>query len=158
MLDHSSNKFLARREIIKSRSIGSLFCMLLKPRLLCDPVRRGPCQTDPNILLIRVRRRMCGPGVNLISGKKQRPEDTFAKFCDRVVATPLSYPCASAAKLIASMERRCDQLVEATGAMLLRWAVPCELKQPYAGDRCKCTSTKHPMSWYMYLNSIQKLS
>ena len=35
-------------------------------------------------------------------------------------ATALSFPSASAAKLIPSMEKRCEQLVESEGAMLLK--------------------------------------
>ena len=52
--------------------------------------------------------------------KKEKAKDTFSKFGDRVVATALSYPSASAAKLIPSMEKRCEQLVESEGAMLLK--------------------------------------
>ena len=52
--------------------------------------------------------------------KKEKAKDTFAKFGDRVVATALSYPSASAAKLILSMEKRCEQLVESKGTMLLK--------------------------------------
>ena len=52
--------------------------------------------------------------------KKEKAKDTFSNFGDRVVATALSYPFASAAKLIPSMEKRCEQLVESEGAMLLK--------------------------------------
>ena len=49
--------------------------------------------------------------------EKEKAKDTFASFGDKVVATALSYPVASASKLVPSMEKRCEGVAASKGAM-----------------------------------------